>query len=355
MQNGVKNMNDVNKHKAILWDALPEKAVQCNLCNFHCRIEPDKTGLCRVRQNFDGTLYSLNYHAICATNVDPIEKKPLFHFQPGRNSFSIGAAGCNFQCDFCQNWQISQYPRLNDALLGTSYTPEQIVSSARRHRCTSISYTYTEPTIFMELASECGRLAKEKGLANVFVSNGYMTTEAIDFARDFLDAINVDLKSFRDEFYRDLCKAKLQPVLDTLRYIAHQTDIWLEVTTLVVPGQNDSEEELKQIATFIADQLGPQVPWHVSRFHPCYERTGIPSTPPETLSLAYQCAREAGLRYIYVGNMPGFGHESTHCSRCTQLLIERNGYHIGRFNLLNGTCPDCGTSLAGKSLDPIQL
>jgi len=347
-------MNE-KKHKAVLWDQLEDSSVQCKLCNHHCRISEGKLGICRVRQNDAGTLYCLNYNSVCSAAVDPIEKKPLFHFQPGRRSFSIATPGCNFRCDFCQNWQISQYPRMHDDLLGSEYSPEAIVNAALNHRCSSISYTYTEPTIFMELAADCGRLARQKGLANVFVSNGFMTIEALEYARDFLDGINVDLKSFSEDFYRDICKAKLQPVLDALKHIARQSEIWLEITTLIVPELNDSDDELKQIAEFIANELGPEVPWHISRYHPDFERNhGFP-TPKETLEKAYNLGKEAGLRYVYVGNLPGTGWETTYCHECGQLLIERIGYQMGQFNVLGGACSSCGAKLAGFGLEPIQL
>lgn len=341
--------------EAVLWEPADDQQVICKLCHFRCHIKEGNVGVCRVRRNVGGKLYSLSYQAICATHIDPIEKKPLFHFQPGSRSFSIAAVGCNFQCDFCQNWQISQYPRMHEDLVHRCATPEELVRTARQQRCTSISYTYTEPTVFMELCGECGRLAKKEGLANVFVSNGYMTPEAIDYSRDFLDAINVDLKAFTEEFYRDVCKAKLKPVLETLQYIARQTEIWLEITTLVVPGLNDSEQELQDIAEFIAGELGPHVPWHISRFHPDFQRDGVRPTPAETLSLAYDLGRQAGLHYVYVGNMPAFGRESTCCHECGELLIERLGYQIGQFNLLNGKCPGCGTALAGRGLQPIPF
>jgi len=342
-------------HEAVLWQRLEDNKVRCNLCNFRCSISEGKFGICRVRQNVKGTLYSLNYHAVCSTGVDPIEKKPLFHFQPGRRSFSIATCGCNFQCDFCQNWQISQSPRQDDRIDGSDFSPEAIVNAALQHRCDSIAYTYTEPTIFMELAGDCGRIARQKGLANVFVSNGYMTIEALDYARDFLDGINVDLKSFSDKMYREVCKARLKPVLETLRYIANRTDIWLEVTTLIVPGLNDSENELKQIAAFIAGDLGPHVPWHISRFHPTFERTDAKTTPADTLNQAYQLGKDAGLHYVYVGNLPGCDYESTYCHECGQLLIERVGYQLGRFNIINSSCSGCGTAVAGFDLDPVRF
>jgi len=337
--------------EAVLWEPLPGNLVQCRLCNFRCRIAENATGLCQVRRNIGGKLYSLSYHAVCAVAVDPIEKKPLFHFQPGSRSYSLAAVGCNFRCAFCQNWQISQLPRLQDDLVGRSVAPPEVVEAARRHRCRSISYTYTEPTVFMELAAECGRLARQEGLANVFVSNGYLTIEAVDYARDFLDAINVDLKAFSDEFYRTICQARLAPLLDTLRHIARQTDIWLEVTTLVVPGRNDSDDELGQIAGFIAQELGPQVPWHISRFHPDYQIADGQPTPAETLERAYDLGRRAGLHYVYVGNLAGCGHESTHCHACGRVLIDRVGYRISPGDFHDGKCPGCGQPLAGRGFE----
>ncbi|MBN2132278.1 MAG: AmmeMemoRadiSam system radical SAM enzyme, partial [Sedimentisphaerales bacterium] len=226
--------------EAVLWEPLEGGRVHCRLCCFHCRIAEGKLGHCSVRKNLGGTLYSLNYHKVVAGNPDPIEKKPLFHFLPGTHSFSIAAVGCNFRCEFCQNWQISQAALETGRIDGENLSPEQIVEAAVRTDCKSIAYTYTEPTIFMELANDCGRLARERGLANVFVSNGYMTREAIDFAADWLDGINVDLKAFSDRYYRDLCGARLQPVLDSITHIARNTQVWMEITTLLLPGQNDS-------------------------------------------------------------------------------------------------------------------
>ena len=347
-------MNET-RHEAVLWDSVADGAVECRLCNHLCRISEGNLGRCCVRQNVGGKLYTLSYDAVCAVNVDPIEKKPLFHFQPGKRSFSVATVGCNLRCDFCQNWRISQAPRLKNRVAGESYKPAEIVASAAKSDCASIAYTYTEPTVFMELAADCGRLAREQGLANVFVSNGFMTIEALDYARDFLDGINVDLKSYRDEFYRDICKASLEPVLDSLRYIAKETHIWLEVTTLIVTGQNDSDEELRELAAFIADQLGPDVPWHISRFRPDYERDSGGATPTATLERAYEFGKQAGLRYVYVGNLPGSGMESTHCHDCGQLLIERVGYQLGQYNLLNGACSGCGTAMAGFGLQPVKL
>ncbi|MBN1436057.1 MAG: AmmeMemoRadiSam system radical SAM enzyme [Sedimentisphaerales bacterium] len=341
-------------HEAVLWDKLDGEDVQCKLCAFHCVIPEGRTGHCRVRKNVAGKLYSLVYDSVCSASVDPIEKKPLFHFQPGCKSFSIATMGCNFQCAFCQNWQISQAPRQR-IINGQSADPEMIVQSAIDSGCSSIAYTYTEPTIFMELAADCGRLAHSRGLANVFVSNGYMSRDALELAGDFLDAINVDLKAFTEDFYHEQCQARLEPVLDTLRYIAHHSKIWLEVTTLVIPGLNDSTEELRSIAHFIADELDPSVPWHISRFHPQHERADIPATPIDTLKNAYELGKAAGLHYVYLGNVPGDDCESTYCHQCGQLLIQRTGYRLGDYNLLGGKCFSCGTAMAGVALDRTQI
>ena len=319
------------------------------MCNWRCEIAAGKTGRCGVRKNIDGVLYSLVYDKVCAANVDPIEKKPLFHFQPGSKSFSIATPGCNFKCVFCQNWQISQQASEGD-IEGQAYAPADIVNAAVRTGCASIAYTYTEPTIFMELAAESGRLAKAKGLANVFVSNGFMTREAVDFAKEWLDGINIDLKSFREDYYKDLCKAKLEPVLDTIRYIAKQTDIWLELTTLVVPGENDSDDELKQIADFIVSDAGPDVPWHVSRFYPQYKMDDKTATPGATLEKATQIGKAAGLHYIYVGNLPGSQAESTFCHNCGHILIERIGYTIRNNRITDSSCPNCNANIPGYEL-----
>ena len=334
--------------RAVLWEPGPEKKVRCFLCNWRCLISDGKVGHCAVRKNIDGVLYSLVYDRVCATNDDPIEKKPLFHFQPGTRSFSVSTPGCNFRCGFCQNWQISQI--VEGAIEGQPYSPEQLVTTAVRSGCSSIAYTYTEPTIFMELCEETGRLARERGLANVFVSNGYMTTEAIDFAREWLDGINIDLKAFTEDYYKRLCGARLAPVLETIRYIAGNTNIWMELTTLIVPGENDSDEELKQIAGFIANEASVDVPWHVSRFYPSYEMDDKPPTPAATLQRALDIGKAAGLRYVYVGNLPGSEAESTVCYNCGELLINRIGYTI-RSNIIKGSaCPACNAQIAGVGL-----
>ncbi|OAG27652.1 AmmeMemoRadiSam system radical SAM enzyme [Thermodesulfatator autotrophicus] len=333
--------------EAILYEKLPDKSVKCNLCNHHCHIQPGKYGICHVRLNENGVLYTLVYGKIIAKHVDPIEKKPLFHFLPGSRSFSIGTVGCNFQCDFCQNYEISQYPRLEGKVVGETATPEGVVEAALATACQTISYTYNEPTIFFEFALDCARLASQKGLKNVFVSNGYMTKEALDLIYPDLHAANIDLKAFRDEFYRKHCKARLAPVLETLKHLKSQ-GVWLEVTTLIIPGENDDPAELKDIACFIRDELGSETPWHVTRFYPTYKLLTRPPTPVETLKTAYEIGKKEGLKYVYTGNVPGLEAENTYCWHCGELLIERYGFMIHGFKITpEGTCPSCGAKIDG--------
>lgn len=335
--------------EAVLWEPHEGRKVGCFLCSWRCIIPESKLGRCCVRQNVDGKLYSLNYHKVCSATPDPIEKKPLFHFQPGTRSFSIATMGCNFRCDFCQNWVISQTNGQTE-LEGEDIAPERVVAAALRSGCKSIAYTYTEPTIFMELAHDCGVEAKKQGLANAFVSNGYMTQEAVDYAEPWLDAINIDLKAFTEDYYKRLCHATLAPVLETIEYVARQTDIWLELTTLLIPGENDSEEELKKLTGFIAEKAGPEVPWHVSRFYPQYKYDHGAATPTASLERAYRLGKEAGLRYIYMGNVPGSKSESTYCHNCGRMLIERLGYQVSSNHVEDDKCPECATPVAGIAM-----
>jgi len=335
---------------AVLWEPAENRKVRCRLCNFRCLIAEGKLGHCYVRKNVGGKLYSLNYHKVCAANPDPIEKKPLYHFQPGSRSFSIAAIGCNFRCEFCQNWQISQAALETGKIEGEAITPEQVVAGAVRTGCKSVAYTYTEPTIFMELCNDCARPAQERGLANVFVSNGYMTREAIDFAAGWLDGINVDLKAFSDDYYKKLCSARLAPVLDSITYIAKETKIWMEITTLLLPGENDSEEELKKLADFLVTRAGPDVPWHISRFYPQYKYTDSQPTPLESMQRAEEIGKAAGLHYVYLGNVPGSKSENTYCYHCGRVLIERRGYTVVANHVKDSKCTHCGTAIAGFGL-----
>lgn len=333
--------------EAMLWEKLDGDRVHCFLCAHHCHINEGKKGICRVRRNRGGVLYAQTYGRIVAEHVDPVEKKPLYHFYPGSSAYSISALGCNFRCLWCQNWEISQEPREEHLVFGEETPPGNVVAAAVRARCRSIAYTYTEPTMFTEYALDCARPAREAGLANVYVTNGFMTPEMLDAFYPYLNAANVDLKAFRDDTYRDRIGGKLQPVLDSLLKMKRQ-GIWVEVTTLVIPGVNDSETELCDIARFVADELGPETPWHVSRFFPTYKLVDAPPTPLETLRQAEEIGRLAGLRYVYVGNARENG--DTVCHACGHLLIRRYGFTVVTNEVRNGCCPVCGAAVAGVGL-----
>ena len=333
--------------EASLYETAPEQAVVCNLCAHRCYIPAGRVGICKVRENRAGRLYTLVYDRVIALGIDPIEKKPLFHFLPSTRSYSIATVGCNFRCRFCQNWEISQMPRDHQGvILGQLCSPQAIVREALEARCETIAYTYTEPAIFFELAYDTARFAAEAGLKNVFVSNGYMTAEALRKIQPYLHAANVDLKGFDDKRHRRLCGAKLQPVLDSIRLIK-KLGIWLEVTTLIIPGHNDSNSELREIALFLKD-VGPEIPWHLSAFFPAYKLLDAPPTDREALLRAWRIGKDAGLRYVYCGNLPGLGHEDTDCFRCGQPLIERTGFAVRRNRLEHGRCPSCQTTIDGE-------
>ncbi len=349
-------MKTAKPHPAMLWEAAEDQAgaVRCNLCAHRCLVRPGRKGICLVRENVDGALYSLVYGRVVSANVDPVEKKPLFHFYPGSGAFSIATAGCNYHCHWCQNWQISQAPRQDAHYVGQTLTPGELVAAARRADCRSIAYTYTEPTIYFEYAYDVSQLAREAGIANVFVSNGYMTSEALDLISPTLDAANVDLKAFDDNTYRKLVGARLQPVLDSLLRMK-KAGVWVEVTTLVITDLNDSDDELRQIAAFIHDELGAETPWHVSRYHPTYQYSA-PPTPLERLARAWEIGQEAGLRHVFVGNVPAHllprdvEGQSTYCHHCGALLIARWGYSIHKNRVRQGVCPDCHSPVAGVGL-----
>ena len=331
--------------EAMLYEKLDEGKVRCNLCAHRCLIAEGSKGVCQVRRNVQGELRTLVYGRIISGNVDPVEKKPLYHFYPGSTAYSIATPGCNFRCEWCQNWEISQMPREQHLLTGRETTPEQIVASAAQVGSRSIAYTYTEPTVFFEYAYDIARLARQAGIANIFVTNGYMTGEMLDLLYPNLDAANVDLKAFRDETYRRRIGGHLQPVLDSLKKMKQQK-VWVEVTTLVIPGINDEPAELQDIAGFVANELGPETPWHVSRFFPTYKLTDAPPTPVETLERAVEIGAQTGLRYVYTGNL--HGETNTACHHCGHLLVRRIGYHVRQNDVsAEGKCPKCGTSVAG--------
>ena len=340
--------------EALLYDKLEREAVRCRLCAHGCTIQEGKSGICRVRENKDGGLFSLTYGKPIAANPDPIEKKPLFHFLPGSVSFSIATMGCNFQCGFCQNWDISQYGRERTGPVpgggpgGKEVPPGEIARAAAESRAASISYTYTEPTIYFEYARDIMELAHPLGLKNVFVSNGFESADCAEACRGLLDSANIDLKAMRDSFYREECKAKLQPVLDTLKRF-HAMGVWLEVTTLLIPGKNDDRAELKDLAGFIATELAPWVPWHVSAYSPRYKYSadGPGPTPASSLETALAIGREAGLHYVYAGNLPGHQSESTFCPDCGERVVHRAGYTIRHSSLDQSACPACGRRIEG--------
>lgn len=334
--------------EAMFYTRESDNHVRCGLCRFRCLIGDGKRGICGVRENHDGMLYSMVYGKLCAEHVDPIEKKPLFHVMPGSKSYSIATVGCNFHCQHCQNYDISQVDK-NMAIRGVERTPQQIVQQAIDSECSSISYTYTEPTIFFEFAYDTARLAREAGLKNIFVTNGYISSEALATIAPFLDAANIDLKGFSEDFYKRIVHASLSEVLDSIIEYRKQ-GIWIELTTLIIPGLNDSDSDLQGIASFIVTNLGIDTPWHVSQFYPTYKLIDRPRTPVATLRRAREIGIAAGLRYVYEGNVPGEGGENTFCPSCSTTLIKRYGYIIESNRISKGVCPDCGTVIAGVGL-----
>lgn len=336
--------------EARLWKPLKDGLVQCRLCNHYCLIKPGDRGECGVRENRDGALVSLNYGKIAAANLDPVEKKPLYHFQPGTMTYSLATMGCNLSCTFCQNWSLSQAPRERGDIRGRDASPEDLVAEALRLDAASISYTYSEPTIFFELMQDTARLAVERGLKNIMVSNGYMSGECLEELRPHIHAANVDLKCFTDEFYRDLSGARLDPVLDNLRTIKHDLGWWLEVTTLLIPGHNDSDAELDRLTDFLADEIGVDTPWHISRFHPDFRLTDAAPTSGDSLGRAFSMGKRKGLRHVYIGNMPGLNRQDTLCPACDAPLIIRSGFRPEITGVKDGRCAACGESIPGVDL-----
>jgi len=353
-----------------LYKIFKNNTIQCLACNNYCVISNGKTGLCGVRQNNDGKLKLLVDNKAAAVNLDPIEKKPLFHFLPGATAFSLGTFGCNFACEFCQNWDISQKFKNqkskikieNDVWYGEEWKPEKIVNYCQENNIPMIAYTYNEPTVWTEYALATMKLAKKakinpsttlringeqsRTIKNVWVSNGYMSQETLKLITPYLDAINVDLKSFREDFYQKIVHAHLEPVKENIKKI-WKLGIWEEITTLVIPGLNDSDEELEEIAQFLV-KISPDLPWHISAFYPAYKMLNISPTPKETLIKAYNIGKKAGLRYVYTGNIPDNNYESTYCPKCGIKLIERWGIEMIKNNLKDGKCPKCGTKIAGR-------
>ena len=333
--------------EAMFYDKIGDGKVKCHLCCQYCTISSGKRGICAVRENRGGVLNTLVYGKVIARHEDPIEKKPLFHFHPGSRSYSIATVGCNFRCLHCQNYDISDYPKEHPDIPGVDMTPEQVVSEAELSGCLSISYTYTEPTIFMEFAYDCARLAHKRGIQNVFVSNGYTSPSATRIIAPYLAANNIDLKG-DDNFYKKVVGARLQPVLDTIK-LMKDLGVWVEITTLIIPTHNDSEEFLQWAAEFI-NSVDPSIPWHVTQFHPTHKLLDKPRTPVNTLRRAREIGLRAGLKYVYEGNVPGEGGENTYCHSCGELLIERMGFSLKTLRLKDAKCLRCGTRIDGRGM-----
>lgn len=329
--------------QARLQEALEENRVRCRLCAHYCIIKEGEKGICGVRQNREGRLYSLNYRRVIAAGGDPIEKKPLYHFLPGSMSFSLAAMGCNFRCRFCQNHSISQVDP-DQGPRGEPLTPEELVRAALASGCGSMAYTYTEPTVFFELMLDTAELARSRGLKNVMITNGYISPEGLDTLLPLMDGANVDLKAGADGFYRRQCGARLQPVLDTIKAM-HHGGMWVEITTLLIPGLNTDPAQLDRMISFLSD-LNQEIPWHVSRYYPQY-RMEIPPTEAREVHAALERAREAGLHHLYAGNLPDGQWTDTRCPGCGAVLITRRGYSARVTGLDHGTCGACGRSIAG--------
>ena len=356
------------KHEALFYNSEDDKKVSCYLCPHRCVIADGKLGYCGVRKNIDGKLYSMIYGRISSACADAIEKKPLYHFHPGSYTFSIGSLGCNMRCSHCQNWQIA-HSRADNGGRDTSYiSPEELVNLSLKNKCSGISWTYNEPTIWIEYAIDGARLAKEKGQYTVFVTNGYIEPEALDAIGPYLDAYRVDIKGFdsygRDDvpetdievseelqdsrhcFYRDVANVKsVRPILDAAIRAKSKWNMHVEIITNVVPGYNDDIEELHEIARWIVQNLGDETPWHISRFHPYLDLSHVPSTPISTLETARKIGVEEGLKYVYTGNVPGHKWENTYCHSCGEMLIERVGFGVKTFEIKDGMCTRCGANI----------
>ncbi len=331
--------------EALYYRKLGNGMVGCLLCPRGCTIENGATGFCRARQNLGGTLYALGYEAPCAIHVDPIEKKPFFHFLPKSRSYSIASAGCNLRCKFCQNWEISQSSPLDT--INYAAPPESIARAAARGGCRTVAYTYTEPSSFFEYMLDTAKAARAAGVLNVYHSNGFINQGPLKELSPILDAANIDLKGFTPEFYRNVCGGELEPVLETLKSLK-RAGVWVEITNLVIPGMNDDQTAIRRMAEWVRINMGAETPLHFSRFFPLYQMTHIPPTPVETLEKARASARNAGLKYVYIGNVPGHAGENTWCPKCSGLLVRRSGFSVLEMHLKEGKCPACGTRIPGR-------
>lgn len=333
-------------HLARWWHTDQDGKIRCTLCPRYCRIGPGQAGFCYVRKNMDGMLYSIAYGHPTGFGIDPIEKKPLHHFYPGSTILSFGTAGCNLGCKFCQNWSMSKAKL--DQVSSQTATPEQVVQLAVRYKTPSIAFTYNDPTIFGEYVIDISRLAREENIKTVMVTNGYIDREARNEVYEFIDAANVDLKAFTDRFYHKLTAAHLADVLDTLTWIRHETSVWLEITTLLIPDENDDPVEIREMCRWMVRELGPDVPLHFTAFHPDFRMHDKPSTPAQTLKTARDIALEEGLHYCYVGNIHDPEAQTTFCPSCGEALIRRDWHSVSLNRIEAGCCSSCGRAIAGR-------
>lgn len=328
--------------EGVLFDELPGKKIKCHVCSHRCTIAEGKVGICRTRQNKNGKIYTLIYNTVSSEAVDPIEKKPLYHFLPGTLSYSLGSIGCNFRCEHCQNWNISQVNPEESYTM--EITPETAIQRALESGSKSISWTYNEPAIWHEYTFDSAMLAKKAGLKTVYVTNGYITQEALRRIAPYLDAYRVDIKSFSEDFYRKICGARLAPVIESTK-LAKELGMHVETVTLIIPGKNDSPGEITQIVQWVHDNVGIDTPMHFTRFHPMYKMDGLHPTSLDTLEMAHDIAKKAGMRFVYIGNVGGHKYENTYCPKCNALLIDRLGFRVGAVKIRDGKCPECGETI----------
>lgn len=330
--------------EARYYKKLPDREIECRLCPRNCRLGDKERGYCGVRENIGGTYYTLVYGKACAANVDPIEKKPFFHFLPNTSAFSIATAGCNVNCKFCQNWQISQVRA--EQVQPFDLPPQNVVANAIKYNCSSISYTYTEPVVFFEYMYDTSIEAHKKGIKNCVVTGGHINREPLTDLVKVVDAIKIDLKAFNQDFYANYVRGELEPVLEAIK-IVHQSKVWMELVYLVIPSLNDSTEEIRKMSQWIKNEVGPDVPVHFSRFHPMYLIQNLPPTPVSTLEKVRDIALGEDLHYVYIGNVPGHKAENTFCPRCQNMIIERVGFQVKKFELEGGNCKFCRNSIPG--------
>ncbi|MDO8136923.1 MAG: AmmeMemoRadiSam system radical SAM enzyme [Candidatus Brocadiales bacterium] len=335
---------DFPLHEAMYYKKLEDLRVECQLCPKQCRIADLERGYCGVRENRSGKYYTLVHSRVCALHIDPIEKKPFFHYLPGTPSLSLATAGCNVECKFCQNWQISQFRP--EQIESIKLSPKEVIKHAKENSCPSVAYTYTEPVIFYEFMYDIARVGKEEGVTSVMVSNGYIKEEPLVELCRYLDAVKIDLKAFTEKFYKEACSSELKPILETLLTLK-KLGIWFELVVLIVPTLNDSEGEIKEMCAWVFKELGPDVPIHFSRFHPTYKIKNLPPTSVRTLEKARQIALDAGLHFAYVGNVPGHEGENTYCPGCKELVIKRVGFTILQNTVRGGKCHHCQHPIAG--------